>query len=1183
MLLKRLEAYGFKSFADRIEIEFDKGITAVVGPNGSGKSNITDAVRWVLGEQNIRSLRGSKAEDIIFAGSSSRKPSGVAQVSLTFDNEDGRLALDFQEITISRRLFRTGESEFYINKSRCRLKDIYNLFADTGLGKDSISVISQNKVDEVLNAKPEDRRLLFEECAGITKYRDRKKESVKKLENTQQNVLRINDIITEIEKQLEPLSLEAERTVRYNELKSKNDTYQLSYILCSYEKFSSDEKNSTEQFELLQQKQSNMQAAMDVLEAESSSLEENIASLEKNMNDAEFHNRKLTEEINRNRSKCTVLEERIKQNSHSLSGLKASMENMHTQKREAEEKLAVLKNALEITAKNKVLTQKALFSTNASVKSIEEKIYSKENSLRKYRLQLEENRRRFEEQEHRLTLLRHDLTEKEKVLKEKKHNTLKLNDDQKLISEKLEYVYKELSVLKSCSKDIEAKTVSLQKEKETAQGKLRSAEEHSKDLSQNINRIEERIKILGNMQKAYEGFGNGAKKILTAVDHLWHEGICGPVAELISVDQPYITAIQIALGSNIQNIVTDDTDTAKKAIEFLKRLKLGRVTFLPVSVIKPHKNIRENLFDCPGFIDYADKLVKTDKKYGGIIENLLGRTIIVDNIDHALALAKRKNYSSRIVTIEGEIIHAGGAMSGGSFRKELSFLNRSEEIKQLIAKNEVTVSELLLAKTNLTQLMAQLSLIENKIEKNHKQTQQYKLTCAEKDATAAHLRTDIDKLKLTLKETAAAADRLENEINSLKLLCETESAHNIGEKNNTNDTAYFEKLEQEIAEYKTKQKKLQMLLLEQTSSFASLEQTLKGSREKIDLIEQESKRCDISLKNNLAEQTDHQTTIDESVRELQELQFSSKNLQQLHFSGRQEYDKIYKMLMDTRVKNKELADKRKKNAGEMASVQEIIHQADLKLTKISFELSQCEKKLQEEYQLSPQAALTHKADIPEDVLLKEIKRLQNELADMGAVNPNAVKEYDALYERCKFMKTQLEDLLAAKINLQRIIDQMDLTMTKQFKEAFTLIGEYFDDIFEKLFGGGKARLLLTAPDDVLSSGVEIVVQSPGKKTQNLALLSGGERTLTVIALLFSFLQYSPAPFSVLDEIDAPLDEANIRRFGAFLRDYAAKTQFIIVTHRRGTMEAADVMYGVTIEDAGISKIISVKMEEGENE
>lgn len=1181
MLLKRLEAYGFKSFADRIEIEFDRGITAVVGPNGSGKSNITDAIRWVLGEQNIRNLRGSKAEDIIFAGSSARKPAGIAQVSLTFDNEDGKLPLEFQEITISRRLFRTGESEFYINKARCRLKDIYGLFADTGIGRDSISVISQNKVDEVLNAKPEDRRLLFEECAGITKYRDRKREAVRKLESTQQNALRINDIILEIEKQLAPLSSEAERTAQYNELKAQYDNYRLSYILCSYENFSAKEKEYSQQIEQLQQQKVAIDTELKAFDAENASLEEGTAVLEKTLTDAQQHNRKLAEEIDRNRNKCTVLEERIKQNSHSITTMKAAIDLVCSQKKTAEEKLAALRTYLEDADKKKAVHQAELLAAQTAVKDIEKEVTDKETALQQYRLQLEEKRRIREEQQHQLIMLQHDLTEKKNVLGEKENLLAKIENDSKAINRQLELLNKELAAANTSKKDIGQIIASLQDERTDTENKCRLAETECNGLAQGIDRTKERIKILTNMQKAYEGFGNGVKSVLTSREQLWYGGICGSVAELISVQQQYITAIQVALGGSMQNIITEDTETAKKAIIFLKRNKLGRVTFLPISVIKPHKIMQEDLTGFPGFINYADKLVETDNKYRKIIENLLGRTIVVDNIDNALILAKRKNFSVRIITLGGEIIHAGGAMSGGSIRREISFLNRNEEIKLLIGNNETAVNKLLLAKTKLSQLMANSSALEKKIKIEQEKMQQCVLLCTEKEIKATHLRTDQERVNSAVAETIAAISTIKSAISGLEERCQKQN-YNNKEKSADNIEPAAEQLVQELSLCKTKRTDLQEKLLQQTSSFASFQQTLKGNVEKMDLIAAECSRYEESLQNNHTEQLRLQTVIDESVQELQELQISNKNLQQLHASGRQEYDKIYAELMDKRVKNKELVNKRKQTVEKMSLLQENIHQADIKITKISFELEQCEKKLQEEYNLSPQEALTHKVDVESAILSKEIKRLQTEIAAIGTVNPNAIKEYDSLHERYQFMKTQLEDLLTAKNNLQQIIEQMDITMTKQFKEAFNQIGQYFNTIFEKLFGGGKAQLLLTTPEDVLSSGVEIIVQTPGKKNQNLALLSGGERTLTVIALLFSFLQYRPAPFSVLDEIDAPLDEANIKRFGVFLKDYAVNTQFIIVTHRKGTMEAADVMYGVTIENAGISKIVSVRMEERDN-
>ena len=1184
MLLKRLEAYGFKSFADKIEIEFDKGITAIVGPNGSGKSNITDAIRWVLGEQSIRSLRGNKAEDIIFAGSSDRKQSGIAEVSVTFDNTDGRLPLDFQEIAITRRLFRSGESEFYINKARCRLKDIYGLFADTGIGRDSISVISQNKVDEVLNAKPEDRRLLFEECAGITKYRDRKKEAVKKLETTKQNALRINDIIAEIEKQLEPLSHEAEKTGRYNDIKAKYDKYKLSYILCSYEKSSAEGQKYTEQIEQLNHESAQLNINLDAIDGKIASLEETIAAAEKQLADKDHTNRKIAEELDRNRNKCTVLEERIRQNSHSLNSLKSTHDDTASQKKITEIKLAALKdNLVEITAEKSDLETK-LAQTNAAIKTIENKITAKEASLDSLKVKSEQHRQSLEKKQRQIILLKHDIEEKQRNFKERHASHTALQDEYNKLLTAINAAEAELRTINTDKENTNIKAAALKKQFESANEDLRVVENSCSELSQKADRIKERIKILSNMQKAYEGFGSGTKRVLTARDYSWHKGICGSVAELINVQQPYITAVEVALGGNIQNVITENTDTAKAAIEFLKEQKLGRVTFLPISTVKPRNTNRVINGSFAGFINYADKLVNTDNKYRPIIESLLGRTVVVDNIDNALILAKKENYSIRIVTLTGEIIHAGGAVSGGSIKREISFLNRDDEIKQLTDKNENIISTLLLEKTKQGQLLSNLSHLEAEINTAEKKLQQYSIIYTEKNTKYTHLQTDSAKLEKNISLGTDTVNNLEAEIKSLSAKYEEQSsALHAEESTGIVDNDSSVELEHDLLNYRNEQKSLQQVQLQQTSDFAAIEQTLTGSREKLDLIKSEYERCEAFLANNHDEQARLQTAVDESINELKELQASSKNLQQLHTAGRQEYDDVYKDLMDKRVKNKDCSLERRNLTENINKLQENIHQLDIKVTKISFEAEQCEKNLQEQYNLSPQAALSYKEDMPEGLLLKNIKQMQSDMQDIGAVNPNAINEYNTLNDRYQFLKTQMQDLITAKDNLQQIIDQMDITMTKQFKEAFECIEKYFNDTFSKLFGGGKAQLLLTDKENILSSGVEIMVQAPGKKNQNLALLSGGERTLTVIALLFSFLQYSPAPFSVLDEIDAPLDEANIKRFGVFLKNYAEQTQFIIVTHRKGTMESADVMYGVTMESAGISKIISVKMEESEEQ
>ena len=1182
MLLKRLEAYGFKSFADRIEVEFNKGITAIVGPNGSGKSNITDAIRWVLGEQNIRSLRGNKAEDIIFAGSSTRKQFGIAEVSLTFDNTDGQLPIEYQEVTITRRLFRSGESECYINKTHCRLKDIYELFADTGLGKNSMSVISQNKVDEVLNAKPEDRRLLFEECAGITKYRDRKKEAEKKLENTKQNILRINDIIAEIEKQLLPLSQEAEKTSRYNELKNKYDKYNLSYILCDYEKLSAEQKKYTDQINQLEQKSTNQNIALTTIDNLIAATEESIAVSEKDLSDRDENNRKIIEEINRIRSNCTVLEERIKQNSHTINNLKTAHTSTLAQKKTAEENLASLQQTILNTEKEKNTLADNLSSTKTAIKTNEKKIIVQETLLQQLNAETEQHRRTEEIKQRQILLLQHDIIEKERLLKEKENNRLIRQREYDKITADIAKIAAELQTIVSDNKLLQTETINLQEKKATLKRKLYEIENTCNSLSLETNRAKERITILTNMQKSYEGFGNGVKKVLTASQYFWHQNICGSVAEIINVPKQYLTAIEVALGSSLQNIITADTDTAKQAIEFLKEKNLGRVTFLPLTAVKP-KSINQP-FDSTwhGFINYADKLVSSDAKYQAIIEALLGRTIVIDTIDNALHLAKKANYSLRIVTLSGEILYPGGAVSGGSLKHNLNFLNRENEIKQISAKNQQTIGRLLAAKTQQGQLLSDISELEAAISSNESTCQRYSISYTEKNARHIHLTEENNKRKNDISADFNAVTAINTELSALKAAqIKYTRQIQLTKSTNTSNVTQHSDIEKSITHYKTEQKSLQQQLLQQSSAFAGITQNITGINEKITLIQTEYERCESFLSNNQNQQARAQTSINDSISELKDLQSSSQNLQQLYTNGRRDYDTAHSSLMDKRIKSKNYAADRKKLTENISKLQEDLHQINIKATKISFDIAQHEKNLQEQYNLSPQAALNYKEDLNEDNLLENIKRIRAELTAIGSVNPNAVIEYDTLNKRCQFLKTQIQDLLTAKDNLQQIIEQINLSMTKQFKEAFSGIENHFNEIFKHLFGGGRARLILTDQENILSSGVEIIVQAPGKKNQNMTLLSGGERTLTVIALLFAFLQYRPAPFSVLDEIDAPLDEANIKRFSIFLKDYAQKTQFIIVTHRKGTMEAADVMYGITMADAGISKIISVKMTEAE--
>lgn len=1000
--LKKLEAYGFKSFADKIEVDFDKGITAIVGPNGSGKSNIADAIKWVLGEQNVRNIRGIKAEDIIFAGSESRRPMGVAEVSLYFDNDDGTLPVDFREVVVTRRLFRTGESEFYINKSRCRLKDIVNLFADSGIGNDSMGIISQNKMDEILNARPEEKRLFFEEAAGISKYRSRKREAMRKLEDTENNLLRVHDILGEIENQLKPLAEGAAKAKRYQELQEKQADLQLTGL---YQHYQGLQVRRGEFDHHLQEKKDQELAAntaKQLIESRSAQLDGELLNLEKNLEQLAQKRQEIHNRLEEADSRIKVLEERRRQGKANRQRHQQQIRQQQVAMAEAGEGVAGLEQA-----------EKSAQSKNQTVE--------------------------------------HEIAAKRQRAKELRQSLTELRQQGQ----------------------------SLNQQKQKIQAVIQSAEG--------------RVQVLERLQSSYEGFGRAVKAVLKT-NKPWKAGICGAVAELLDVPGKYVLAIETALGGSLQNIVTKDTDTAKAAIAMLKADKLGRATFLPLSSIVVRQNREQLPAQAKGIIGWAHQVAQVDNAYSKVVEFLLGRTLVVDTLENALVLNKDMGQRLRIVTLEGELLSPGGALTGGSQNhKESSFLNRREEIAKLH-------QELKEKQAQGKSLASQLAQLQEQYEK--------------------------------LDEEAEALSQTTNQLEMKKTV---------------------------------------------------LEQQAIRAREQIILRQKEIKRCQTAIDSQTEELAMMEQELSDSMVEITELMDVCQHQQKAYAKADEEHRSVYQQRLN-RMAEKKNNDKEIREAGSrLQAIQNQLHQLELEASKIDYELEQSQARMLSEYGLIPERAAEKAQDLLPGELKKSLAALDKALKQLGPVNPNAPQEYEELQKRHGFLAGNAEDLEKAKADLLQLIEQMEQVMTKQFGDAFVKINEYFGEIFVKLFGGGQAGIQLTDKESLLEAGVNILVTVPGKKMQNLSVLSGGERALTVVALLFSFLKYRPASFSVLDEIDAPLDEANIGRFGKFIREYAEKTQFIMVTHRKGTMEVADTMYGVTIEDAGVSKILSVKLEDYQQE
>lgn len=1180
LLLRKLEAYGFKSFADKLEIEFGQGITAIVGPNGSGKSNITDAIRWVLGEQNVRNLRGSKTEDIIFAGSIGRRALGVAEVSLTFDNTEGILPLDFKEVIITRRLFRSGDSEYYINKAQCRLKDIHNLLADTGLGRDAMTVISQNKIDEVLNSKPEDRRLIFEEVAGVTKYKNRKKEALRKLEDTAQNLVRVSDIISEIEGQLAPLAESAEKTKNFIEVNSELTACQVTLLSNKLEKYQHFIESAAHQKNTLAEDQVTFETSINLREVEKEKISFNLAEIDEKI---EGMNSKINEcitAIEKSNGQASVLEERLKQANQAKTRLDTDISRISQQRNDSRNRISQVQDTIQ--EKQRLLADLEIELTELANRDqqFHTQIQDIEQSIESFRTISADSFQELVGKQNQVVSIEREL-EQNSARQGSYEKELADCKDQ-LITSKLCHgeISTELAELDNSSNNLESEKTRLIIVKQQLEDQLRQIENQHTLLIQKQSELRSRLKVLSGMQAEYDGFGRAIKSVLTS-SHNWSHGVCGAVAEIINVSERYVLAIETALGGTLQNIITETDDIAKQAIQYLKAQNIGRATFLPLNTIRPVQAREHELraAAAEGSIGLASELVSVQPKYQKVVAFLLGRTIIADHIDSAQKIARQHSFSVKIVTLDGELLTIGGAITGGSRgRREASFLSRTSEIELITQQIAQMNQELNRYQEQIKQLKLEHATIEQDLLNINQTKQQIEVRKAELSAHGGKYSHDIERLTQTIQSINREFE--DNRARSAQLastMVQMKSEISVLENVNVTNKQEVGNLQQRLIELTANRKMINDNLTDIKIRFETLQQNILMIEQSRLQHEQNLAELSVQLKeleddkNNIAEQIVQANEELIRSKELQTELAASKSL----YEQKRDSEYSIKLSQLTALQNcdKEIKDLRRKHNEILAR----LHESELLYTKYTYEVANCVEIMEKHYAVTPEQAFNLRRTESEHELTGMIKRLEHEVAEIGPVNPNAVDEYTRLCDRHQFLQQQVNDLMEAKEYLASIIKDIDSNISKQFIEAFKKINEYFGDIFARLFGGGQARLQLGDPDNLLDTGIEIVVQPPGKKLQNLILLSGGERALTVIALLFSFLAFRPAPFSVVDEIDAPLDEANLGRFSNFLRDYSQKTQFIVVTHRKGTMEAADVLHGVTVEEAGVSRIVSVKL------
>ncbi|MFC4387370.1 chromosome segregation protein SMC [Gracilibacillus marinus] len=1183
MYLQQIDTIGFKSFAERIKVDFVQGVTAVVGPNGSGKSNITDAIRWVLGEQSAKSLRGSKMEDIIFQGSENRKALNMAEVTLVLNNSDGRLPVDYKEVSVTRRVYRSGESEFLINKQSCRLKDITDLFLDSGLGREAFSIISQGKVEEILSSKSEERRIIFEEAAGVLKYKNRKKQAEYKLAETQENLNRVEDIIYEISGQLAPLEEQASIAKEYVSHKERLTEVEVGLLVKEITLFDMELTNAIKEIEQWKEAKEriNIQAneKNNELLEQKKKLQQTDDTIQQ-LQDKLLEWTKSAEHLEGNKK---IYHERLQHYSENKNNLELEISKLDTKIQEYKQLMQVesekLKQLTTERKDTKIALDKIVSQLSKEKSTLEEDIESHKSD---YIDLLNQQAAKRNEQ----TSIQNQLNRmkgKEDLHSTKWDDSLK---QRKELEQSVNTYEEKLEKLKVSLEEMKCEVSSIEKKISVETNLVTDMEQKYYKGLQMIENLKSKKELLEDLKEDFQGFYAGVKEVLKARENNVLQGIHGAIPELVTFDDLYIDAMETALGAQAQHIVMENEKNAREAINWLKRTNKGRATFLPLTTMQS-KSIPQHLFQQikneEGFIGIGSDLAQYDKKYEQVMKALLGNVIIAKTLKDANNLAAMTNRRYRIVTLEGDIVNPGGSMSGGAKqRKNQSLFTRERELSDI---NEKYIAYQKRIEDFEQQLHNQKTLLkELKIEQNEKQTNLTNLLTNYQNEESTYKEVKLSLEHLNQRLSIYDQDKLQqqeerNELVQRSTIIEKELSH-IGMEISQIDEKVMQ-LTKELEEFELKEALLKQSHQELQIKFAELNTKLTNQKEKVEQVTNELNELYLNHedKNDQLSKLEHvkkaNQTPEEMNRQIQEvLSKVDETKLQLQVSRDQRFS-IQQLIETIEIQIKNC------NNEEQVLMEEL-QKVEIKKNRLEIDLDQRLDLLQHEYVMTFEKA---KRDFkqPDDLeeAKEKVKLIKRAIDELGTVNLGAIDEYERIKERYDFLTKQQEDLVQAKRTLYEIIAEMDEEMTSRFSETFHQIKDEFSIVFQKLFGGGKAELCLTDPNHMLTTGVDIIAQPPGKKLQQLGLLSGGERALTAIALLFAILRIRPVPFCVLDEVEAALDEANVTRFATYLKKYSSDTQFIVITHRKGTMEEADVLYGVTMQESGVSRLVSVKLEETE--
>ncbi len=1179
MYLKSIEVQGFKSFANRILFEFHNGITGIVGPNGSGKSNVADAVRWVLGEQRAKQLRGAKMEDVIFSGTEIRKPVSYAYVAITLDNSDRALPVDYDEVVVTRKVFRSGESEYLINGNTCRLKDVNELFYDTGIGKEGYSIIGQGQIDRILSGKPEERRELFDEAAGIVKFKRRKAAAVKKLEDEQANLTRVNDILGELEKQVGPLEKQSEKARQYLKYKEDLKRYDVNMFLLETKQIKEQLSEVKEKYDIAEGELTRRNKEQETIKEEYEKVEQDIERINNSVDELGAKQNEMVVNKGRLEGQINVLNEQINtllvNDEHLNERINAISENIRTKEEEKTKYAAEREGGMaELQSKEeeKNRAEEQLLAVSGRIEELNQAINDNKNEIIQVlneKAQTKTKSQRYETMLEQIGIRKAELTSR----------ILKGKSDEAVWQEAVDKYRKELE-------EIDLSIDALNNTNKELTDEIAAKRSESAELTAIISKEQQqyhgdksKLESLRNITERYDGYGNSIRKVMEQKEN--NKGILGVIADIVKVEKKYEVAIETALGGTIQNIVTDNENTAKNLIAFLKENKYGRATFLPLSSISGKNTLeKEPCIKESGVVGIASNLVRVSFEYVELSRYLLGRVLVVDNIDNALAIARKYKYSLRIVTLEGEQLNPGGSMTGGAFKNSSNLLGRRREIEELAA---------------------QIKELSVKIDKDQEKVRSIKTLIGE-------LRTNLEENNKTLRDTMVLRNTAQmNEKQAVEKKNEIVSSY----KDSSDEAG---EIERQISEIKENLEQIngELILLDKRNDAAQeniteLNKELEQCREKEGIANKETENIHLVYANLLQKDTFILENIKRVEEEIEKLKAESEELAKRIGDAGEEVEAkkkdigILKQNIEDSIRfigeyEEQIAELKKcreeQNISHKAFFEkrEAVSQAIAELDKEVFRLNSQIEKLNDasdaqyeymwnEYEITMSVALELRDDNLDDLaeIKKMVSSLKNSIKALGDVNVNAIEDYKVISERYQFLKTQHDDLVQAAETLNQIIEELDTGMRRQFEEKFQEIKVEFDKVFKELFGGGKGTLELVEDEDILEAGIRIISQPPGKKLQNMMQLSGGEKALTAIALLFAIQNLKPSPFCLLDEIEAALDDSNVTRYAQYLHKLTEHTQFIVITHRRGTMACADRLYGITMQEKGVSTLVSVDL------